>query len=196
MRALCLLVLATVALCGPALAREPGADDLARLSQGRVVVEVHVEPNHGEGVFAAADIAATPDQVWAVMTDCGEALHYVPRLKSCRVLESDPAGHWDVRRHQLAGIPLLPDVRATFRLDYDRPREMRFRQIAGDMSGSQGAWRLAPLDGGRRTRVIYEARLSLPHGVPRPLLHALIRHDAPAALEGLRARAVGAAQRR
>jgi hypothetical protein len=124
------------------------------------------------------------------MTDCAEALHYVPRLKTCAVVEADPEGRWDVRRHALGSLPFLPDVKATFRLDYDRPHAMRFHQIAGDMNGSEGEWRLVPLDGGRRTRVFYEARLKLPAWAPVPVSRAVLRSDAPAALEGLRRRSL------
>jgi hypothetical protein len=72
---------------------------------------------------------------------------------------------------------------------------MRFRQIAGDMSGSSGEWRLVALDAGRRTRVFYSARLKLPSGPPGAIARTMLRGDAPAALEGLRQRSLLTARR-
>jgi uncharacterized membrane protein len=195
MRRLILLCGLTFGLGSGAIARELGLEDAARLAQGQVMVEFSPDRDRVERVWAAEDIDAPPETVWAVMTDCGEALRYVPRLKACEVVEADPAGRWDVRRHELSSFPALRDVQATFRLEYDRPLSMRFQQIAGDMSGSQGAWRLEALDGGRRTRVVYDARLSLPSGLPGLLALAVIRADAPAAMAGLRQRSLEAAAR-
>jgi hypothetical protein len=189
------LIGAILASASAVSARELGPQDVARLEQGRVLVDLRSERDRTEHVWAAADIDASPEAVWAVMTDCREAVLYVPRLKSCQVLDADPAGRWDVRRHALATIPFWRDYRMTFRLDYDPPREMRFRQIAGDMNGSHGSWRLTALAGGQRTRVIYEADLRGPGGPAGAFFHAAIARDAPAALEALRARSRAAGTR-
>jgi uncharacterized protein YndB with AHSA1/START domain len=200
MRRLILLCGLSFVFGSGAIARELGPEDAARLAQGEVMVELSPDRDPAkriwaERVWAAEDIDAPPETVWAVMTDCGEALRYVPRLKACEVVEADPAGRWDVRRHELSSFPALRDVQATFRLEYERPLSMRFQQIAGDMSGSQGEWRLEALDGGRRTRVVYDARLPLPSGLPGLLALAVMRADAPAAMEGLRQRSLEAAAR-
>ncbi len=170
-------------------------EQVSRLEQGRVLIETTPDQDHVERVWAAEDIDAPPETVWRVMTDCSEALHYVPRLKACEVIETDPDGRWDVRRHKLGSFPFFPDIKAVFRLDYERPNAMRFRQIAGDMSGSSGEWRLVALESGRRTRVFYTARLRLPSGVPGALARAVLRGEAPAALEGLRERSLATARR-
>lgn len=182
-------------LAGAAGGHELSPAEIGRLKHGEVLVEVTTGADRLTHVWAAEEIAAPPETVWRVMTDCEEALHYVPRLKACKVVDADREGRWDVRRHELSTLPLLPSVRATFRLDYDRPHAMRFRQVAGDMTGSQGEWRLEALDGGRGTRVIYSASLRFPAIAPDALARSVMRDDAPAALEGLRRLSLGRLRR-
>ena len=186
--------LAAAMAATPLAARDLSPTEEARLQDGEVLVEVTPDREGSDRVWAAEDIAAPPDTVWAVMTECDEALRYVPRLKTCEVVQADPAGRWDVRSQRLSSVLFLPDVKVVFHLDYDRPRSMRFYQVSGDMTGTAGEWRLVPLPGGRGTRVFYDARLGVPDGVPGPFARALMRSDAPAAMRGLRARSLERAQ--
>ena len=190
-----LILAAGVLTAGTAWAgREVAAEEKARLARGEVLLEVAPVHDAVSRIWMAEDIGAPPETVWAELTDCAEALRYVPRLKSCEVLRADPAGRWDVRRHKLANVLFLPDVKATFRLDYDRPRTIRFRQIEGDMGGTAGEWRLEALPGAGGTRVVYEAEVVVPEAVPGPLARALIRLYAPSGLKGLRTRSLERAQ--
>ena len=115
-----LLVIATL---GPALAAGPaGAFDLppkaeALLERGRPWVEVRPDADgHSGQVRAAIDIAAPKEAIWALMLDCDAALRMVANLKSCRVLERDPQGRWDVREQVSRGA-FLPSVKSVYRSD-------------------------------------------------------------------------------
>ena len=163
MRALILMAgLAAVLGAGPARAFDLPAKAEAQLERGRPWVEVREDADGRSGRVA--------------------------NLKSCKVLERDPQGRWDVRE-QVSRAAFLPSVRNVYRSDYDRPNRIDFRRTAGDMEVFEGGWRLeSRLDG---VRVTYEARASAPFTVPGWIARATLRHDVPAALLALRREATG-----
>jgi uncharacterized membrane protein len=193
MRAL-FVIAALGAAFGAALAAGPaGAFDLspraeALLERGRPWIEVRPDGDGYSGqVRAAIDIAAPKETIWALMLDCDAALRMVANLKSCRVLNRDPQGRWDVRE-QVSRAAFLPSVKSVYRSDYDRPNRIRFYRTGGDMRVFEGEWRLEPRPDG--VRVIYEARAATPFTVPGWIARATLRYEVPAALVALRREAV------
>jgi hypothetical protein len=115
----------------------------------------------------------------------------VPDLISCRVLQSDPAGRWDIREHLIDWAWFLPTVRNVFRSDYERPRLLRFKRVEGDLEKSEGEWRLEPLKGGAATRLSYSALLSPRSWIPPSLALSSVKSDVPKVLLALRRECVG-----
>lgn len=179
-----LALLLVVALPGEALAWEPGPKALARLEAGRPYVEVRGDADDGL-IKGAIDIEAPPAAVWKVVVDCNLAPRMVASLKSCRVIERDPAGAWDVRE-QISKPGFLPSVRSVFRSDYDPPHLVRYRRVDGDLRSLEGEWRLIPLRDGAATRALYENRAAMPYRLPGALMRMAARHDVAAALVALR----------
>jgi uncharacterized protein YndB with AHSA1/START domain len=156
-------------------------------------VQVQAGANGSSRVRAEVDVAAPPRVVWGIMVDCEHAFRIVPRLKRCRVLESDPAGRWDVREHRLKGPMFFPDVVTVFRMDYDPPRGLTFHRVSGDMRESEGTWRLTPSPDGRSTHVVYEARMTVA-GAPAAITRQVLRQDAPRAMAALKRESEAAAR--
>lgn len=170
-----------------------GPSDEARLQAGEVLVEAVVDDAEDAArVSAVVDIAAAPQAVWDVMVDCARAPKFVPDLVSCRVLERDPGGAWDVREHIIDWVWFLPNVRNVFRSDYDPPHVMKFKRVAGDMARSEGEWRLEPLNGGTATRLSYSALLLPKSWIPPSMALSSVRSDVPKILKALRRECVGA----
>jgi hypothetical protein len=113
----------------------------------------------------------------------------VPKLmvnvQYCHVLQRDPGGRWDLRE-QVTRASLLPSVRTVMHSDYDEPRSVKFHRTDGDFKVLDGEWRLVPLDGGARTRVIYDSRMSSPFVAPSLIVRAVLRRDMPHTLNNLR----------
>ncbi len=137
-------------------------------------------------VVAQVDIDAPPQTVWRVLLDCPDAPKLMVSLKSCRVIDHDPQGRWDVRE-QISRATLLPSVRTVIRADYDPPYEVHFHRVDGDLKVLDGEWRLQPLDGGQRTRLFYQSRVTANFFAPGPIVRAILRHDMPVTLSNLRA---------
>lgn len=167
----------------------PGAQ--SALDRGRPYVEVTPDPDGSSGVIRAAiDIAAPQAVVWSVMTDCDLAPKMVANLKSCRVVERDPLGRWDVRE-EVTKMTFTPSVRTIYREDFEPPRAMVFRRTGGDLKVLEGEWRLEPH--GEQVRLTYEARVAAPFSVPGWVSRLVLRHDVPMALLALRNQAMARA---
>ena len=114
----------------------------------------------------------------------------VANLKSCRIVERDPQGRWDVREH-VSKMTLLPSVRSVFRSDYEPTSRIAFHRTAGDLKEFEGEWRLTPHGG--RVQVTYEARVAAPFSAPGWMARIALRHDVPMALLALRREAMARA---
>ena len=184
MRALALTFF--LALASPAMAWDLSPRAEAELGRNGTYVDVQPDPGGASGLLrAATDIAAPPALVWQVLVDCDLATRLATTLKSCKILQKDPAGRWDIREQVRKG-GLLPPLHSTFRSDYDMPSRIRFRAMSGDFRVFEGEWRLIPLKGGRATRVLYEVRAASPYAVPNAVARAVLRLEAPQALSALK----------
>lgn len=185
-----LLILLVCTLAISARAHAAGAIDAAeeaRLQAGEVLVEALVDDAENVArVSAVIDIAASPQAVWDVMIDCARAPKFVPDLVSCRILERDPAGSWDVREHIIDWAWFLPNIRNVFRSDYEPPYVLKFKRVDGDMERSEGEWKLEPLSGGAATRLSYSALLLPKSWIPPSMALSSVRSDVPEILKAVR----------
>ena len=185
------LTLAAALISGAARAQavstlEPTPAEAAALSQGRGFVEVTPDADGASGfIRAGIDIAAPREVIWRVLTDCAFAPRLAMGLKSCRVLQKDPQGRWDVREHVSRLIPVLPQIRTEFRTDYEPLDGFAYRRTGGDMKVLEGRWRLIPLPGGK-VRVISEGRAEAPFVLPGAMSRLVLHREAAMALSALK----------
>lgn len=194
MRTLSILILAFFG-ASPAWAFELSPQAQATLARGEAHAEVSPDPAGANGgqVRGVVDIPASPDKVWAVLTDCASAARMITNLERCAVLSGDQKQGWDVREHVTRKSLFFPRMRIVFRSDYEARRRIRFRLVEGDLKAEEGEWRLLPLNGGASTRVFYENRLAVDWAIPKALLRAGLRKDTPKALARLREACLAAA---
>ena len=175
------------ALGGSAQAFELTPKAQAALARGEAHAEVAPDPDGVSGrVRAVIDIAAPPEKVWAVMTDCATARLMITNLSSCRILSGDQRKGWDIREHVTRRTFVFPGMRIVFRSDYEPVSRIRFHLVEGDLKVEQGEWRLQALDGGRGTRVFYDNRLAVDWPVPKAMMREALRKDTPKVLMNLR----------
>ena len=187
---------ACVPLIGAAILASaiPTSPGLAAPPEAPATVSVTPDPQGSSGiVHGQVDINAPPETVWKVMVDCARLPQLMVDVKSCRVLQRDPAGRWDMRE-QISKGSILPSVRIVMRSDFDEPRSVKFHRTDGDFKVLEGQWLLEPLDGGARTRVLYESRMTAPFAAPGPIVRAILRRDMPKTLDNLRTASESAPQ--
>jgi hypothetical protein len=186
------VLFSVLAATSPAMAFDLPARADALLQKGRPFVEVRPDPDGSSGlILGAIDVPAPLEVVWATVKDCDLAPKMAPNLKSCRIVDRDAAGRWDVRE-QISKGGLIPSMRSVFRSDYDYARAIRFHRIDGDLSVLEGEWRFARQPDGD-VRVIYENRVTAPFHVPGAIARLVLRHDVPLALMALRREAMAKA---
>jgi hypothetical protein len=159
-----------------------------RLASGEVVVATAIDPGRPRGLIrAAVRINAPAETIWNVVTDCREAMSFVPGLKHCRLVDGAPDGSWQDVEHVVRYSWLLPSVRYVFRAVYDRPHRIDFHRISGDLKQEEGTWLLTQTADGAGTVVEYEVYLDPGFWIPQALVAHTLRKDIPAVLTGLRA---------
>jgi uncharacterized protein YndB with AHSA1/START domain len=151
---------------------------------GGVEVSMRLDAQGHGVVQARTEIAAPPEVVYRTLLDCDRAARIMPGVRRCKVVSSDAAG--EIREHIVRFSFFLPPLRSTSRVTLEPNRLIRFTCIRGDIRACEGAWRLTPIDGGRRTQVAYDFWASPPFGLPIDLVGRMMRRSAPAALQALR----------
>jgi ribosome-associated toxin RatA of RatAB toxin-antitoxin module len=167
---------------------------LARVEAGAVIADGDVAPDRPivVDIRAAVLVNATPEQVFQTLTDCAQALRFVPHLKRCAVLETAPDGSWQNVEQQVDYGWLAPRAHYVFHADYERFERIRFSNLRGDFRENRGVWVFRPEKGGRATVVTYEARVAPAFYVPRWMMRNMLKRDLPDLMKGLRSRAEAA----
>jgi ribosome-associated toxin RatA of RatAB toxin-antitoxin module len=124
--------------------------------------------------------------VFRTLTDCTEALRFVPHLKRCAVLDTAPDGSWQNVEQQVDYGWLAPRAQYVFHADYERFERIRFNTLRGDFHENRGVWVFRPVKDGKATLVTYEARVAPAFYVPRWMMRNMLRRDLPDLMRGLR----------
>ena len=166
------------------------APQLARVTTGAIIAEADVAPDRAVAdVRAAIKVAATPEQVFLTLTDCSQALRFVPHLRRCAVRETAPDGSWQNVEQQVDYGWLAPRANYVFHAEYEKFTRIRFSNLRGDFHENRGVWTFRPLDDGNSTLVTYEARVAPAFYVPRWMMRNMLKRDLPDLMRGLRTHA-------
>jgi hypothetical protein len=136
---------------------------------------------------ASVRIHAHREVVWSLITSCTEALHLVPGLVACEVMETAPDRSWQRIRHVMDYSWYTPKLHYEIRASYDRPSRVSIERISGDLRILRGSWALQ--SDGEETVAHYAVDLAPGFWVPRWIVRAALRRDLPKMLRALRARA-------
>src|SRR5215831_10260370 len=141
---------------------------LARLETGAIISEGEMALDRAVAdARAAVVVSATPEQVFRTLTDCAQALHFVPHLRRCVVLETAPDGTWQNVEQQVDYGWLVSRATYVFHAEYQNFDRIRFSNVRGDFRENRGVWTFTALKGGQATLVTYEARVAPAFYVPR-----------------------------
>jgi hypothetical protein len=167
----------------------PAADLAQEYTQhGDIDVAVTLDAAEQSGTASATvRIQARREVVWSLITSCAEALHLVPGLVACDVLETAPDQSWQRIRHVMDYSWYVPKLTYEIRASYDQPSRVSIERISGDLRILRGSWVLQ--SDGDYTIAHYAIDLAPGFWVPRWVVRAALRHDLPKMLRALRSRA-------
>jgi hypothetical protein len=171
-------------------ARAAAAVDLAQESAQHGDIDVAVLLDAGEqsgSASASVRIHARREVIWSLITSCAEALHLVPGLVACDVMETAPDRSWQRIRHVMDYSWYVPKLTYEIRAFYDQPSRVSIERISGDLRVLRGSWVLQ--GDGDYTIAHYAVNLAPGFWVPHWIVRAALRRDLPKMLRALRARA-------
>ncbi|HEY0783213.1 MAG TPA: SRPBCC family protein, partial [Thermoanaerobaculia bacterium] len=117
--------------------------------------------------------------------DCAHAPEFVPRLRSCRIVEDGRERR--LVEHRVQILRVLPALTYCFEERLETGKRIDFRRVSGALREMEGSWSLED-DAGRGTLVRYEVVLDPGFAVPGWLVRRLLRHDLVELLAALRDR--------
>lgn len=135
-------------------------------------------------VFGAIDIMASPETIWAIMTNCDRGSEIVKGMKSCKVLETSEDGS-DIRQQVFDLGPFLPNAKTEFKSEYTAHQRIKIQRTGGDMKIQDAIWEIKVLSKAI-TRVTYRGTIKLKFPVPRGLIKNATRKDTPQIMRNLR----------
>ena len=130
------------------------------------------------------EIDATPEQVMAVIEDFASYPSFLPEIEQSTVVSSGE-GTWDVS----FTVKIVRKFSYTLRLVQESPLRVRWTQVEGAFKTNNGGWDLEPLDGGTRTRALYNVELQVGMFVPGNILRSLVERSMPDTVQRFKAEA-------
>jgi hypothetical protein len=178
-----------IALLVLAVHRVPAADLAQESSQhGDIEVAVSLDAAEQSGsANATVRVHARREVVWSLITSCAEALHLVPGLVACDVMDTAPDLSWQRIRHVMDYSWYAPKLTYEIRASYNPPSRVAIERISGDLRVLRGSWALQ--SDGADTIAHYAVDLAPGFWVPHWIVRAALRRDLPKMLRALRARA-------
>lgn len=178
---------------GPGAAFTIDAASEKRLATGEVLISVGPDETGSAALIdAVIDVPVPPRSLWTTMLDCERMKRVVEGLESCKVLERDPKGRWDVREHVINWGWLVPNIRSVFRSEFTGVEKIAFRRLEGDLTALEGHWLLKSLDRGKKTRLFYKNKIAMSLPLPAFVVRNALEADIPKTLRQLRVEAIQA----
>jgi len=144
-------------------------------------------PSYGD--CQTAEIDATPERCFELLTDYERLPEWQGAVRSARVLERDEQGRGSVVEYEIDAK--LKTVRYKLRQVYDAPHRLASEYLGGDFRDFSGEWRFEAIDGDR-TRAELDLEIDPGRFVPGPVRKAIADAVMKRALKDLKAHVEGA----
>jgi ribosome-associated toxin RatA of RatAB toxin-antitoxin module len=169
----------------PAQPPELGWIDEASIQSGEILIDFGDDRRFRGRIRAATLVAAPPEAIWAVLSDCESAPEYLDSVQSCELIETLDGGNAQIFRQRAKLRWFMPSFEHEFRLDYEPYTRISVTRVSGPFQQLDGVWWLVPESPGR-TRVIY--RLDIEPGplIPDFMLSRPLRRDVLNAMRAVR----------
>jgi ribosome-associated toxin RatA of RatAB toxin-antitoxin module len=161
--------------------------DEDQLSKGEILFNFAGDGNYRGRARAAVVIEAPLGRVLEILMDCESAPEFVPKIRSCVLIETLELQKTKIFRQQVKFSWFLPAIEHEFSLVNEHPGRIRVRKVSGPFEILDGDWWLLPTnDGG--TTLIYELTFDPGLLLPRFVVGRTLRNDIPDTLRAIRSR--------
>jgi len=161
-------------------------------------IKTWTEPETGGAPTYVAEgvVAASPAQVWALVSRCADYVRNMPSVAASRELSrsGDESTQFSAVCEVTADVPfpfsnLTSVSRATMTVDARSGSYTRaWTLVRGDYEINDGSWSLVPLDGGAKTKVTYRIHVKPKLPLPASLVQSAQATRLPQVIQYLRDR--------
>ncbi len=157
-----------------ALAAPPGDIQVAvKIKQGEVTIDL------------SCFVKASPEEVWAVITDYDHATHFISDLEESKVLSRSERLLVVSQKGKMGVGPFSTTMESTARIELSPFTKLESHTLGGTMRHHHGVTRLVPQEGG--TLLVYHADSHPDVWIPPVLGPSLVAHEARERFSQLRA---------
>ncbi|XGB41283.1 MAG: SRPBCC family protein [Nodosilinea sp. LVE1205-7] len=145
--------------------------------QQKVTIRTEGCGQHQRRIVASTEIAASPNQVWQVLTDYDNLASFIPNLSLSQRLRHPQGG---IRLEQIGSqcfLSLRFCARVVIDMVEEFPHRLKFTLVEGDFRQFQGEWQLQPVSTGLTTCLIYDLMICPAWGMPIALIEGHICQD-------------------
>lgn len=155
------------------------------LSNGKVVIKQNAPKGAVPSVEAKILIPKPPDKVWNVVSDPEKLMREENKVKRVKVLSR--AGNTQNVEFSVLMTRLLPPFNYVLQQNLSPPHQLSFRRVSGSFKDIQGAWKLVPVENGKKTVLSYTLKLDPGPMVPRNMLLNAVKSDLPSMMQNAKA---------
>jgi coenzyme Q-binding protein COQ10 len=138
------------------------------------------------GASRTVVINAPMEKVFSVITDYPGYIHFLPELKSIKVLERQ--GPEAKVQYE---VNVIKNIRYVLRMREEKPDKLSWTFVEGEvMKDNKGSWKLVA-EGEGKTRATYSIEMAVGLFVPKSILNMLVDSGLPKMLDAFRRRAEG-----
>ena len=130
------------------------------------------------------DVNVPPARLMEIITDFAAYPQFLPEMEEATVLRRD-GDVWVAR----FAVKIVRRIEYTLRLVKESETALSWTLVEGAFRANNGGWKLAPLDGGSKTRADYSIDLDVGMFVPGTVMKTLVGQSLPATLEAFKRRA-------
>lgn len=155
---------------------EASADDAAPVE----VKTVEVKGSDTPKVVAKAVLAVSPEKLWKVISDCSQYKDRMPRVAASKLLKQE-GNKFTCQVTISMPFPFsnLTAVTESVHEESAAGMSRRWKLVRGDYKVNEGSWEIKPVDGGKKSQVVYTVHAEPNTAVPQWIREAAQKKAIP-----------------
>lgn len=141
------------------------------------------------GVTGTVYIAASPQYVWAAITDYNHHKYFVPKLIDSGLISDNGREQVMFERGKTGILLFRKTVYIKLSLQGEYPKRLDFHQVEGDFKVYNGEWKIDAAPDGKGSLLTFKARIKPDFFAPPMFVRKVQKHDLPMVLAAMKKRA-------
>lgn len=154
-----------------------------------ITVNISDLENGITGVVGKVKINASPERVWAAITDYNNQKHFVPKLIDSGLISDNGSEQIMFEKGRTGVLFFSKTVYIKMVIRGDYPKKLSFRQIEGDFKIYEGDWTIERSADGKGSVLTFRAMIKPDFFAPPMFVRKVQKQDLPMVLAAMKKRA-------